>query len=208
VPPKTEISKGASMKKWLLVAFLAGVLPISCSAPVQQASPGSVRAEPTESCDDKAKAANRAGVTEGVAQGRRDEREAEAKDLLAQGGKIPIQIMVEDIPGRDSYQLAAAEVLKTYFSNHYIVADNARLVIYVSGTPPIDGVLSYDVALQADFDVNVTNGDKLSSVHGQFVLSGQGGTLRVSSESDRTQVVKAAIYSVLSKGDALLYPSA
>jgi hypothetical protein len=132
------------MGKWLLIALLAGLSPIGCSVPAPKAKPGSsvVKSELAEPCDDKAKAANRAGFYEGVTKGRRDERDAEAKDLLAQGGKIPIQIMVEDIPGRDSSQLAAAEVLTAYFSRHYVVSDNARLVIYVSGTQPIDGVVS------------------------------------------------------------------
>lgn len=197
------------MREWPFIILLAGSLLGGCDKPVERVNSPSIVAKPelAESCDERVRTANRAGFYEGVTVGRRNEKEAEAKDLGMEGGRIPIQILVEDIPGEDAYQLAAAETITTYFSRHYVIAQDARLVLDVSGTNAIDGVVEYEVSLQSNFAVNVPTGEKMNSVFGTFVLSTKAGTMRISSAGDRTQTVKAAIYSVLSKGDAKLFPN-
>lgn len=131
-------------------------------------------------------------------------------DLGAKDGRTPIQILIEEVDGADSFRLSTAELLTTYFSQHFTVSPDARLYLYVSGSPGADSnhVFSYSVSMRLSTGLPVKIGDKNSLVMGHFDISNRGGFFRNYSAQERNQSIKEAIYSVLTEGDAKLFPPA
>jgi len=127
-------------------------------------------------------------------------------DLKASAGKIPIQILIEKIPNADEYRLAAVEVITTYFSQHYSIVGISNLTLYIGGTNEMHGVVSYTIVLQIYTSSGVKIGERTVPVSGFLNLEEDGGTMMNYSPEERTKVIKAKIYSILSKGDAVLFP--
>lgn len=127
-------------------------------------------------------------------------------DLKPIEGKVPLQILVEDIPGADSYRFAAAEVINTYFAQHFVIRADAPLYLHISGTDDIGGAVEYEVSLKISTAINIKHDTAVGFVLGHFVLANQGGVLLHYSQEQKTQAVKEKIYAVLSKGDASIYP--
>jgi hypothetical protein len=127
-------------------------------------------------------------------------------DLKAVEGKIPIAIIVEDIPDADAYRFAAAEVITTYFSQHYLISAQGVLIVYINATT-LDRAASYHVDLQTYVASAMKIGERTVPVHGGLVLEERGGVLLNYSGTDRTKTVKEAVFAILSKGDALLFPA-
>lgn len=131
-------------------------------------------------------------------------------DLNAKDDKIPIQILIEDVDGADSFRLSTAELLTTYFSQHFTVSPDARLCLYVSGSPGGDTqhVFSYHVSMRFSTGLPVKIGDKYSAAMGHFEISDRSGFIRNYSAQERNQSIKETIYSVLTEGDKELFPPA
>jgi hypothetical protein len=157
-------------------------------------------------CSTKVKAAQTASFSGGFVAGSN----LYSVDLGASDGKIPIQILIEDIDGADAFRLSAAELLTTYFSQHYTVSPDARLLLYVSGTPGADThqVFSYRVSMRLSTGLQVKIGDKNTIVMGHFEISDRSGFLQNYSAQERSQHIKEAIYSVLTEGDKELFAPA
>jgi hypothetical protein len=129
--------------------------------------------------------------------------------LNVKDGKIPIQLVIEDIDGADSYRLSAAELITTYFSQHYTVSPDSNLFLYVSGTGGGTGrAFSWEVSMRIYARPQVKIGDNYTVVAGNLELSSKGGYFLNYSSSERNQGIKEAIYSVLTEGDAKLFPPA
>ena len=122
--------------------------------------------------------------------------------------KIPLQILIEDIPGEDSYRLAAAELITTYFSQHYVVSQDANLILYISGASSQDQrTFSFVVTMEISTSLPAKIGDQRKMIKGIFNLSQDGGVLTNYTPEHRTQSLKESMFAVLSKGDAKLFSS-
>lgn len=184
---------------------------------------------PSQSCESRIKAARSNGVTEGAAEATAactsltETAKAEGysegwaalnnvlvRDLGKTDGKIPIKLLIEEIPGADSYRLAAAELINTFYAQKYEIAPDATLILYVTGAGggPDTSTFSYEVSLFFNGSVPIKSGEKMTLASGELVLAEKGGYLQNYPEDRRTQAVKEAIYSVLSEGDSKLFSDA
>ena len=200
-----------------------------CRAAQTAAKPASSPANraTVPSCSDRTKAAHADGYKEGAsdASASCDSKLAESKsqsflagfqageslgtkDLGNTDGKTPISILVEDVPGADSYRFAAAEVIATYFSNHYVIAPKSELVLYVSSSSgDNDHIISFKVELMFYAGLPVKTAGKNTQVPGVFAVSTRSGFLLNYSQEEKTKAIKENIFSVLTEGDASLHPS-
>jgi hypothetical protein len=218
----SNAGKGKKMSRELIVGMLFAV---SMTATAQGTKPASTTPA-VPSCTMRVKAAQSAGYKAGYDEGTKEakaqcEKDAAAPkwspesydigshindtDLKATGGKIPIQIVVEKIPNADEYRLAAAEVITTYFPQHYVIEGGSSLIIYISGTDEIGGTVSYDIALEVFVRSGVKIGERTVPVSGTLSLDDGGGVMMNYSPEERAKLIKAKVYSILSKGDALLF---
>ena len=213
----------------ILFAICVCVLSPDCFAAQTVEKPASTPSNraTSPSCSDRTKAAHADGYKEGVgdASASCDSKLAESKsqsflagfqageslgtkDLGSTDGKTPISIVVEDVPGADSYRFAAAEVITTYFLKHYVIVPKSELVLYISSSNnDSDHVISFQVQLMFYAGVPVKTAGKNTQVSGFFVVSTRGGFLLNYSQERKTQAIKEDIFSVLTEGDSSLYPS-
>jgi len=210
-------------RRWV-VGLMAAASLLSTA---QVTKPGS-SATAVPSCDARVKAARIEGHKVGYDVGVKEANAARAKDastpkwsqesydagthandtdLKSIGGKIPIQILVEEIPNADDYRLAAAEVVTTYFPQHYVISNNSFLMIYISGTDQIQGAVSYSVSLEVYVGSGLKIGERTVQTTGFLNLGDGGGVMVNYSPEERSKAIKAKVYSILSKGDALLFPN-
>jgi hypothetical protein len=95
--------------------------------------------------------------------------------------------------------------LTTYFPQHYVIEGGSSLIIYISGTDEIGGTVSYDIALEVFVRSGVKIGERTVPVSGTLSLDDGGGVMMNYSPEERAKLIKAKVYSILSKGDALLF---
>jgi predicted deacylase len=210
-----------------IAVLLPALLFCSPSEP-QSTTNSAVKPQSTSVCAAKVKASYGTGYSEGfnAANGTCDKqvKDAQSKsfvDGLNQGvdlirtdlhpqddKKIPLQILIEDIPGEDSYRLAAAELITTYFSQHYVVSQDANLILYISGASSQDQrTFSFVVTMEISTSLPAKIGDQRKMIKGIFNLSQDGGVLTNYTPEHRTQSLKESMFAVLSKGDAKLFSS-
>jgi hypothetical protein len=189
-------------------------------------APPSSTAPIVPSCAAKVKAAHSAGFKDGFdagskvapnqcapdtseskyLEGTRTAIDTLSTDLKSIDGKTPMRIVVEDIPGADSYRLAAAEVINTYFARHFVVSAEAPLYLHIGGTDGIGGAVAYSVSLKVGAAIPLKRDNTASAAWGTVVFADEGGVWLNYSEDKRTQAMKETIYSVLSRGDGALFP--
>ena len=207
--------------------FAAGcLLHFPCVSFGQSTKPSTVAASSSGStaCGDKVKAARTAGYKEGFgvadASCQSSAKDAQSvsflagfdsgqslytKDLGNIDEKIPIHILVEDIPGAEAYQLAAAELISTYFSRRYTLTSDSALSLYITGSKSGDDkVFSYRVSMQVSLSVPVRTGKKWLLATGHLVLSDRDGYLVNYSQLEKTQAIKEALFTILTEGDSSL----
>ncbi|MFZ0392977.1 MAG: hypothetical protein WAL73_03955, partial [Terracidiphilus sp.] len=202
--------------------WIFGLIAVVSHFGAAQATKPAAPSARTPSCAVRMKAAGNAGYKAGFDDGSKDGKAACEKDLLqafdagilsndtdlkTAGGKTPIMILVEDIPQADAYRLAAAELITTFFPQHFVIAESAPLMLYVSGTNEISGTVSYDVSLQFYATVGVKSGGAAIPVTGTLVIENGGGMMANYSSEERARAVKEKMYSVLTKGDSELFPA-
>jgi hypothetical protein len=111
-----------------------------------------------------------------------------------------IKLVVEDIEGSDSYQLAAAELVKQYFSDILIIDPTGDLTLYVGGTKrDLAGrVQHFDIRIEASVVHTFTVGNKSVRMPGYFVFTDDGMVLTNYNQTEKTQAVREKLYKLLS----------
>lgn len=118
--------------------------------------------------------------------------------------KMKITLIVEDIDGADSFRFAAAEVIRTQFSERLGVDTTGTLKLWIHGTKA--GVLAQGNDYQG---INVTLyvptvsyfqvGQETRQLVTSAVLADSGGTFIAYTSEQKTQVVRELTYKVLSQ---------
>jgi hypothetical protein len=180
-------------------------VPVSCASRVKAAREAGLQegaAAAATSCDANVKDAKQTSFSTGFDLGLG----AATKNLGDAGGKIPITLSIEDIPGKDAYQLAAAELISTYFSQHFVISQNADLIVYITGAgSESDRTISFEISIRFYTSLPVKTGDKSAVVPGVFTICDGGAILTNYSAEKRTQAVKEKLYTLLSKADGALF---
>jgi tetrahydromethanopterin S-methyltransferase subunit F len=119
------------------------------------------------------------------------------------GNKQRISLVVEDIDGADSYRFAAAEVIKTHFSDWLEVDPLAPLSLHIAGTKLMrlnnnSDVQSVSVEVNLLAEQNLIAGQDHRLMSGLLQLANAGSTLAGYSPQEKTQEVRELIYKVLS----------
>jgi hypothetical protein len=177
--------------------------------PAASACGAKVKAAHQQGFDEGVKSANDScttKITDGFLKGAELSEKRFIAELGNEDGKIPISLLVEDIPQGDAYRLAAAELLTTYFSKHYVISPTAELMIYISGSQGSQQTVSYEVSMRFSTIVLTQVGTEHVPVYGVLSLSDAAGFMVNYSEAEKTQVVKQALYKVMTEGDAALFP--
>jgi hypothetical protein len=112
--------------------------------------------------------------------------------LFADGGRMKIGFLVEQITWSDDYRRAAADVIRGQFSNNFVAAGDqtlGTLVLYISGTSAVSNGAQYvGVRLQINSgelllpengnsfaDLHLAKlGDPVRSMNGQLVFAEDG----------------------------------
>jgi uncharacterized protein YfaT (DUF1175 family) len=115
-----------------------------------------------------------------------------------------ISLVVEDIDGADSYRFAAAEVVKTHFSDWLEVDPLAPLILHIAGTKSMQ--LNYNLDVQSVSaevyllaEQNLIAGQDHRFISGTLQLAYAGSTLKGYSPQEKSQAVRELIYKVLSE---------
>ena len=181
-------------------------------------SPSNGRGSPkpkTDPCDATKEYAYNEGVKQGTDAGSKDawgkgfSAAMELQQLIysVKVGDAPkiqkISIVVEDIDGSTSYQFAAAEVIRTYFSDFLVVDPDSNLTLHIGGIKSMavgyGDVQSLDVEVYTGANQTIVVGEDKRLLFGRLELASEGGTLRNYSPQDKSQAVREYIYKALSK---------
>jgi hypothetical protein len=98
-------------------------------------------------------------------------------------------VLVEEVPEADAYRLAAAELLTTYFSKHYVINPKVRLAIYIFGSQGGKRTVSYHVPMGYSTIVYTRIGIDRVPVYGSFSISDAAGFMTNYSDIEKTQLV-------------------
>lgn len=98
------------------------------------------------------------------------------------GTKQKIHILTEDIDGATSFQFAAAEVIKTYFSDWLEVDPQSSLILYITGTNsiqlPYGDVQQIEAAIRLPVNQLLTIGGERRTLDGSFEAASAGSVLK------------------------------
>ena len=194
--------------------YFALLLLIGCSFPCLSQTPAKKKVVPSPAKDCKAEQAEawikgwgaglERGTELGTAEGMRNGLAPFSVQLSDKDKRIKMKVDIEDeLPGAGSYRLAAAEIVRTHFSNQVVIDPGASLFLYVTGSN-VTPRAGYEVhSLHVDIRVYTSHpflqGDGvLRSPHGDFVFANAGTTLAGYQERERTQAVREMVYKVLS----------
>jgi len=106
-----------------------------------------------------------------------------------------ISIVVEDIDGSTSYQFAAAEVIRSYFSDFLAISSAAPLSLHITGINSMQigygsNVQSIQVEVLLPASQTLTAGSQNRLLSGTLHLAFGGGTMKGYSLQEKTQAVK------------------
>jgi hypothetical protein len=116
--------------------------------------------------------------------------------LAENAGKLKIQILTEDVA--DRFRLAAGEVIRGQFSDSLLVAPEADLMLYITGTEPRANAQAIKVSVQAIIRHPFIAGNKPRILGGKLVLAEKGDVLWNYTAEQTAQAVRERIYVVIS----------
>jgi len=122
-------------------------------------------------------------------------------ELSKEERQIPIQIVVKNINGSDAFRLAAAEIIRTHFSDTLKVEPSASLILHIDGTGHGVGAHDRSPAFQIRVGVPARHrffaGKDRHLVLGFFQFAEDGFTLSNYSPEQTSQAVRESVYKVL-----------
>jgi hypothetical protein len=183
-----------------LVVMILTVAPLGQS---QRQPDASTPPQTTSSCADQVSKAVAQAGGDAYALGVNMTTRYYSSSLDADGQRLKISIVSEDFPGADAFQYAAAEVVRTQFSDKLEIEPNSTLELYLTGTSPLPlgsggDAQGYDVEVQAIVPHRFAIGEQGKRVYGTFVFSKAGGTVTGYTMDQKTQVYREEVYKVLS----------
>lgn len=113
---------------------------------------------------------------------------------------LKISVQGEDIEGSNSYRFAAAEVIRTQFSEWLVVEPNAPLHLWIAGTNQLGPRQAQH--LEAEVAIFVTHpvltGGQTHGVSGRLVLAEDGSVVEGYTVEERTAKLRELAYSAIS----------
>lgn len=118
--------------------------------------------------------------------------------LADDGGKLRIRILTEE--PTDSFRLAAAEVIRSQFSDSLVIVPDSELVLYVSGTEPSrsGNVQSIYIRVQTSARHMFLSANQERSLFVSLIFAESGEVLQNYTPEHKTQAVKEETYKVIS----------
>ena len=171
----------------IIVLLAAAVIPLGA----QQETP-SVQSKATNACAD--------AQSTGFATGWQMALLAYAPSFGDSPDKLKIGILVENIDGQDSFRFAAAEVIRTQFSERLQIEPQSNLTLYVGGTNPTAQTQAQAITfgVKAYITHFAAAGGQQRALRGSFEIATDAMVLQRYTEERRVQLVKEEVYAVLS----------
>jgi hypothetical protein len=191
-----------------IVALLLAALFCSSSFAQAPATGKKGGAPPQTTCDAEKKKAllegwqlgRKEGLNAGLNTGFEKAFNLSSTTLPVAGKQLKIDLFVEDIEGSDSYRLAAAEVVRTRFSDWLVVFPDSPLTLYVAGAGPTrSGTASLYVDVQMTVQHRVVADGGVHLLWGTLLLAQAARLLSGHTVEERTQKLREMTYEVISE---------
>ncbi|HEV3275242.1 MAG TPA: hypothetical protein VG860_00330 [Terriglobia bacterium] len=114
---------------------------------------------------------------------------------------LPVSVRGEDIDGAASHRFAAAEVVRTQFSEWLIVEPDAPLTVWITGTNALQAGQAQYLEAEVAIFVNhpVLAGGQTHAVVGRLVLGHEGALVEGYTLEERTAKFRELVYSAISE---------
>lgn len=98
---------------------------------------------------------------------------------------------------KDSFQLAAADAIRTYFADRFKVFPQALLVFYIGGGDKFSSAQNIIVSIWARTHHEFKSGSTSYMIPGTFELVEETKTMLNYSDEKRTETVRGMLYAVM-----------
>jgi hypothetical protein len=195
-------SRGVTASLLLFVFFVAS--PEYLAPGQKPAAPKPPNLISRETCESEKTKARHEGLSAGFQNGTQFSEKVYSETIGDSAEKLKISFIVEDIDGADAFRFAAAEVVRTYFSQVLTVDPSAKLALWINGTKKGElhsgqdfqsiGVEIYVVTYH-----RLSAGDVTRAVVGSFLLARSSGTYVGYTPERKAQEVRQMTYKVISE---------